>query len=109
MGFNCVNCFIVRHIGARKYTFDTYNSRSEGTSIFKNVSHVLDHNNTEPAEGLKFNPGKRRGAKLGGGGGGGGSGSFKSICKPRNLPRQLPGLPAGLRRPCNIYLNDTLK
>ena len=36
----------------------------------------------------------------GGGGGGGGSGSFKSICKPKNLPRQLPGLPAGLRRPC---------
>ena len=34
------------------------------------------------------------------GGGGGESGSFNSICKPKNLPRQLPGLPAGLRRPC---------
>ena len=33
-------------------------------------------------------------------GGGGGGGSFKSIYKPKNLPRQLPGLPAGLRRPC---------
>ena len=42
----CVNCFIVRHtsIGARKYsfgTFDTYNSRSEGT---RKLFHVLDHN-----------------------------------------------------------------
>ena len=33
-GINCVNCFIVGHIGARKYTFDTYTSRSEGKIIF---------------------------------------------------------------------------
>ena len=67
MGFNCVNCFIVRHIGARFTmeiyglmlgfgTFDTYNSRSEGTSknhIFTNVSHVLDHNNVYLNDTLK--------------------------------------------------------
>ena len=64
MGFNC---FIVRHIGARFTmeiyglmlgfcTFDTYNSRSEGTSknhIFTTVSHVLDHNNIYLNDTLK--------------------------------------------------------
>ena len=60
VGFNCVNCLIVRHIGARKYrdsgTCYTYNSRSEGTSknhIFTNVSHVLDLNNIYLNDTLK--------------------------------------------------------
>ena len=64
MGFNCVNCFIVRHIGAQftmeiyglMLGFDTYNSSSEGTSenhIVTNVSHVLDHNNKYLNDTLK--------------------------------------------------------
>ena len=37
-------------------TFDTYDSRSEGTSknhIFTNVNHVLDHNNIYLNDTLK--------------------------------------------------------
>ena len=44
----------------------------------------------------KIQPRQEEGCQVGGEGGG----SFKSMCKPKNLPRQLPGLPAGLRRPC---------